>query len=327
MRHALSLTALALFAAVSTLTGSCAQAEPGGEQYTCVATTGMVADLVRHVAGDNAEVIGLLGEGVDPHLYKLTRSDIATLMRADAVFYSGLLLEGKMTDALVRVAGSGKPVFAVTENIDEQFLLEPEQFEGHYDPHVWMDPTAWSRATKVVEESLSARVDPDSAAVHAQRLAAYQSELDQLDTYITGIIETIPQERRVLITAHDAFNYFGRKYGLEVLGIQGISTESEAGVREIERLVDILVERQIPAVFVETTVTDRSVRALIAGARARGHEVVIGGSLFSDAMGAPGTYEGTYIGMLDHNATTIARALGGEAPSGGMSGKLSGAGE
>ncbi len=327
MRHAMTQTALAIFASAALLAGSCAQAEQSSKQYTCVATTGMVADIVQHVAGDNAEVIGLLGSGVDPHLYKLTRSDIATLMGADAVFYSGLLLEGKMTDALIRVAGSGKPVFAVTEQIDEAFLLEPEQFEGHYDPHVWMDPTAWAKAAEVVEESLSSRVDPSSAAVHAERLAAYQTEIEAMDAYIEGIIATIPEERRVLITAHDAFNYFGRRYGLEVLGIQGISTESEAGVREIERLVDILVEREIPAVFVETTVTDRSVKALIAGARARGHEVVIGGSLFSDAMGAPGTYEGTYLGMLDHNATTIVRALGGEAPSGGKVGKLSGKGE
>jgi manganese/zinc/iron transport system substrate-binding protein len=283
----------------------------------------MVADIARNVAGDRAEIAALLGSGVDPHLYKLTRSDIAQLMRADVVFYSGLLLEGKMTDALVRVAASGKPVFAVTEAIDERYLLEPEGFLGHHDPHVWMDPDAWSQAAAVVADKLADRIDPAGADAYRDNLAAYQSQLADLDAYIHRIIETIPGDRRVLITAHDAFNYFGRRYGLEVLGIQGISTESEAGVREIERLVDLLVEKKIPAVFVETTVPQRSVKALIAGARARGHEVIIGGSLFSDAMGAPGTYEGTYVGMIDHNATTIARALGGVAPERGMQGRLS----
>jgi manganese/zinc/iron transport system substrate-binding protein len=290
--------------------------------YTCVATTGMVADIVRNVAGENAEIVGLLGEGVDPHLYKLTRSDMAKLMRADVVFYSGLLLEGKMSDAFIRIAGSGKPVIAVTEEIDDEYLLEPPEFLGHYDPHVWMDPTSWSKTAGVVADKLATRIDPDHASEYRENLAQYQSQLDDLDAYTERVINTIPADRRVLITAHDAFNYFGRRYGLEVLGIQGISTESEAGVREIERLVDILVDRQIPAVFVETTVPQRSVKALIAGARARGHEVVIGGNLFSDAMGAPGTYEGTYVGMIDHNATTIARALGGQAPERGMTGQL-----
>lgn len=290
--------------------------------YTCVATTGMVADIVRNIAGENARIVGLMGEGVDPHLYKLTRSDMAQLMRADIVFYSGLLLEGKMSDALVRIARSGKPVFAVTEEIDEQYLLQPEQFLGHHDPHVWMDPTAWSKVAAVVADQLTKSVDPSNARTHDANLTKYQAQLADLDAYIERIIKSIPTERRVLITAHDAFNYFGRRYDLEVLGIMGISTESEAGVKEIERLVNILVERKIPAVFVETTVPHRSVKALIAGARARGHKVVIGGSLFSDAMGAPGTYEGTYVGMIDHNATTIARALGGVAPEGGMSGKL-----
>lgn len=301
-------------------------ADNADPSYTCVATTGMVADIVRNIAGDNAEVTGLLGEGVDPHLYKLTRSDMAKLLRADVVFYSGLLLEGKMSDAFVRIASSGKPVFAVTEEIEEEYLLEPPEFLGHHDPHVWMDPTAWSRTAGVVADKLATRIDPDHADEYRASLSVYQSQLADLDTYINRIIGSIPTEHRVLITAHDAFNYFGRRYGLEVLGIQGISTESEAGVREIERLVDILVERQIPAVFVETTVPQRSVKALIAGARARGHEVVIGGNLFSDAMGAPGTYEGTYVGMIDHNATVIARALGGSAPERGMSGKLDASG-
>ena len=286
-----------------------------------VATTGMVGDIVREVAGDRAEVTTLMGEGVDPHLYRATRSDTARMLEADIVFYNGLLLEGKMTDALVRVARAGKPVFAVTELIDESYLMAPPAFEGAFDPHVWMDPTAWMKAVEVVGASL-AEVDPAGAAAYQANTAAYLARLEALDAYAREVLATVPADRRILVTAHDAFGYFGRRYGFEVMGIQGLSTESEAGLKRIEELVALLVERQIPAVFVETTIPEQSVRALIAGAAARGHEVVIGGALFSDAMGQPGTYEGTYVGMIDHNVTLIARALGGTTPERGLNGQL-----
>jgi len=289
--------------------------------YRAVATVGMVGDVARHVAGERAEVVTLLGEGVDPHTYKTTRSDIATLMSGDVVFYNGLLLEGKMTDALVKVASAGRPVHAVTELLDEQYLLEPEEFEGQYDPHVWMDPEAWTKAVEVIRDRL-AEYDPAGADVYARNTETYIEQVRELDAYAERILSTVPPSQRVMVTAHDAFNYFGERYGFEVLGVQGLSTSSEAGVRDIERLVDVLVEREIPAVFIETTISQKNVEALIAGAAARGHEVVIGGSLFSDAMGPPGTYEGTYIGMIDHNVTTIARALGGEAPAAGFQGRL-----
>jgi manganese/zinc/iron transport system substrate-binding protein len=288
-----------------------AHAAPGSYPYAVTTTTGMVNDIARQVTGDLANAVNIIGEGVDPHLYKPTRSDVAALLSADVVFYSGLMLEGKMADTLVKVARSGKPVFAVTELLDEQYLLEPPGFAGHYDPHVWMDVQAWSKAVQAVATALSG-FDPSNADVYRQRA----------DRYVRRVIRSIPQKQRVLITAHDAFNYFGRAYGIEVRGIQGISTESEAGIQDINSLVDFIVERNVRAVFVETSVADKNVRALIEGARSRGHDVVIGGSLFSDAMGAPGSYEGTYVGMLDHNATIIARALGGEAPAKGMSGKL-----
>lgn len=294
-------------------------AEP---RFTVVCTIGQIADITRQVAGDRAEVIGLLGAGVDPHLYKLTRSDVAQLRAADLVLYNGLLLEGKMIDALVRLASSGKPVHAVTESIDEDFLLTPEMFAGAYDPHVWMDPQAWAKAVEQVRDRLIA-FDPEGAEAYRANATAYLAELAALDDYAQRVLATVPEEKRVLVTAHDAFNYFGRRFGFEVLGIQGISTESEAGVREIEELVSILVERRIPAVFVETTVSERNIRALIEGAKARGHEVRIGGSLFSDAMGAAGTYEGTYLGMIDHNVSTIAAALGGSVPERGWKGLLS----
>lgn len=286
-----------------------------------VATTGMIADAVREVAGSRAQVTSLMGEGVDPHLYKPTRSDMATLMQADVVFYNGLLLEGKMTDSLVKLATAGKKVYAVTEHMGEADLLAPEQLEGHHDPHVWMDVAAWTGTVEVIRDRLS-EAAPAHAAEFKANAAAYTARLHALDGYARKVLATVPERSRVLVTAHDAFNYFGRRYGYEVVGIQGISTESEAGVRDVERLVELIVGRGVRAVFVESTVSDRNIRALIAGAKARGHAVTVGGSLFSDAMGKPGTYEGTYIGMIDHNVTAIARALGGEAPERGMSGAL-----
>lgn len=292
------------------------------DTYTIVATVGMIEDVTRHIAGDRAEVIGLMGTGVDPHLYKPTRSDIRQLMNADVIFYNGLLLEGKMADALIRAATSGKKVYAVTELLNEgDLLLEPEEFEGLYDPHVWMDPLAWIAAAEVIREKLSL-YDPDGKDVYRANRKSYEKQLQELDAYAERVLNSVSEEQRVLVTAHDAFNYFGRRYGYEVVGIQGLSTESEAGVRDIEQLVDLLVDRKIRAVFVESTVSERNIKALIAGAKARGHDVVIGGKLYSDAMGESGTYEGTYIGMIDHNVTTIARALGGDAPERGMNGKL-----
>jgi len=296
-----------------------ARGEPG---YSIVATTGMIEDIVRNVAGDRAEVVGLMGSGVDPHLYKPTRSDIKKLRSADVVFYNGLLLEGKMTDAMISAATSGKKVYAVTELLDEEFLLEPEEFAGLYDPHVWMDPIAWTMAVGIVRDKLI-DFDPGGEGTYSANADAYIEELGKLNAYAEEVLSSVPEGQRILITAHDAFNYFGERFGYQVVGIQGISTESEAGVRDIENLVDLLVEQSISAVFIESTVSERNISALVAGARARGHAVVIGGELFSDAMGDAGSYEGTYIGMIDHNITTIVRALGGEAPVSGMIGELS----
>ena len=294
--------------------------------YRVAATTGMVSDIVRQVAGDRGEVTSIIGEGVDPHLYVPTRSDVAALMEADIMFYSGLLLEGKMTDTLIRVARSGRPVHAVTELVDESLLLQPEEFDGHFDPHLWMDVGGWMRAVSAVTEALVA-FDPEGMNSYRQRAEGYTATLAELHDYAQRVLGSIPEQQRILVTAHDAFNYFGRAYGLEVAGIQGISTESEAGLDRINRLVDLLVTRQVGAVFVETTIADRNVRALIEGAAARGHQVAVGGELYSDAMGRPGTYEGTYVGMLDHNVTTVARALGGAAPERGFQGRLSPRGE
>ena len=300
-----------------------AVASLAGEQknYKAVATVGMIADIVREVAGDHAEVEGIIGEGVDPHLYKPTRKDVITLSQADIIFYNGLMLEGKMGDVLVRMGRKNKPVYAVTEAILDQGGYVMTDEAEHYDPHVWMDVQGWIRATDIVTTGL-VEFDPENKAEYVANAAAYQIKLGQLDEYARSVISSIPEGQRVLVTAHDAFNYLGRAYGLTVRGIQGLSTESEAGVRDIEKLITFLIERDIPAVFVETSVADKNVRALVEGTKAKGHTVKIGGELFSDAMGVSGSYEGTYIGMIDHNVTTIARALGGKAPVGGMQGKL-----
>ena len=298
------------------------------EPYTVVCTIGMITDIVRNVAGDHAKIRGIIGEGVDPHLYKPTRGDVVALSGADVVFYNGLLLEGKMTDVLVRVASSGKPVKAVTEAIleDADYLLEKDDDSGHTDPHVWMDVRGWIKAVEVVAETLSI-FDPENGSDYRANAEQYIKKLQTLDAYAKKSIASIPESQRVLVTAHDAFNYLGRATGLTVRGIQGISTESEAGVRDLEELIDFIIEQKIPAIFVETSVSDKNVRALIEGATAKGHPLQIGGTLFSDAMGQPGAYEGTYVGMIDHNVTTITRALGGEAPERGMQGKLKRNGE
>ena len=277
----------------------------GSYPIAVVCTTGMVADLARNIGGDKVKVTQIMGDGVDPHLYKASPGDVNLLNGADAIFYSGLHLEGKMADVFVRMARK-KPTFAVTEYIPEGRVLDDP--EAAFDPHLWFDVSLWREAAGVVRDALKA-YDPTHAAEYQSRADAYQAELAKLHDYAKDQIATIPQERRVLVTAHDAFRYFGRAYDIEVKGIQGISTESEAGVKEVNALVDYLVQKKIKAVFVESSVSDKNIKALLEGWKARGHAVVIGGELFSDAMGKDGTPEGTYIGMVRHNVDTIVKAL------------------
>jgi manganese/zinc/iron transport system substrate-binding protein len=285
-----------------------------------VATTGMIADAVAQVGGGRVGVQALMGPGVDPHTYRQTRSDIAALTSADAVFWHGLYLEAQLEDLFHQLAETGT-VVALAESLPAERLLGSADYQGRPDPHVWMDPALWAGVVGAARDAL-AGLDPEGERTFHANAEAHLAEIAALGDYSARVLATVPEEARVLITAHDAFNYFGRAYGYEVMGIQGISTESEAGLAGIEALVAVLVDRGIGAIFVESSVSDRNVMALIEGAAARGHEVTIGGQLFSDAMGDPGTYEGTYIGMIDHNVTTIARALGGEAPETGMSGRL-----
>jgi len=289
---------------------------------TVVATTGMIADAARAVGGDLVEVQALMGPGVDPHAYRQTRTDILAMTRADLVLWHGLYLEAQMEEFLTDLAAR-QSVVAVGETVPEGKRVAHDDYAGRFDPHVWMDPDLWAYVVGGVTEAL-VHVHPEGATIFRANAAAHLADLERLSAYSDEMLGAVPEAARVLVTAHDAFNYFGNAYGFEVVGIQGISTESEAGLNRIGELVDLLVDRQVGAVFVESSVSDRNIRALIEGAAARGHSVTIGGELYSDAMGEPGTYEGTYLGMIDHNVTVIAGALGAQVPDRGMDGRLAG---
>jgi len=277
----------------------------GKHPIKAVCTTGMVADMVRRVGGDHLAVDQIMGEGIDPHLFKATPDVMARLDRADVVFYSGLHLEGRMAEFLERL-GDEKPAVALTSTVDHARLIAAG--EGAHDPHVWFDVALWSRTAEAVRKLL-VEFDPSHAADYDSRAKAYLAELTALDAECRAAVAGIPESARVLVTAHDAFHYFGRAYGIEVKAIQGVSTETEAGVREINQLNEFIVERKIKAVFVETSVNDRNIKALVEGCEKRGHPVRIGGTLFSDSMGPSGTPEGTYVGMVRHNVKSIVDAL------------------
>jgi manganese/zinc/iron transport system substrate-binding protein len=286
-----------------------------------VATTGMIADAARQVGGDLVEVKGLMGPGIDPHAYRQTRTDIVALTRADLVLWHGLYLEAQMEDFFHDLSRK-RNVVAVAEAISRDKLRSHDSYADKFDPHVWMTPILWKDVVTEVQRALT-ELHPEGADYFAANAARHQADLDRLAVYAAESMAKVPEGNRVLLTAHDAFGYFGASFDIEVWGIQGISTQSEAGLNRIGKLVDMLVERQITAVFVESSVSDRSIRALIEGAASKGHALKIGGELYSDAMGEDGTYEGTYLGMIDHNVTVIASALGADVPGRGMDQKLS----
>jgi len=278
-----------------------------GRPINVVATVGMIADLVKNIGGERVNVTGLMGPGVDPHLYKATAGDVQKLERADMIFYGGLELEGRMTDIFEKLA-IRRPTVAVTDGVPRDRLREPPEFKGKYDPHIWFDVSLWQFAAKRVADEL-VRVDPGSAKLYRRNLAAYDAELAELHDYIKAQIATIPEPSRVLITAHDAFGYFGAQYGVEVRALQGTSTATEAGAADVQSLAAFIAERNIKAMFVESSVPESTIRAVQAAVEARGKQVNIGGQLFSDAMGQNGTPEGTYLGMVRHNVDTIVDAL------------------
>ena len=266
---------------------------------------------VKNVGGDRVEVIGLMGPGVDPHLYKASARDVQKLNSANLIFYNGLHLESKMGDVLSKMSGDTKTV-AVTDAVERNLLLTPPEFEGQYDPHVWFDVTLWMKAVGKVRDVLS-EFDPDSTIMYWTNADRYLAKLAELHQYVKAQVERVSSEQRVLVTAHDAFNYFGKAYGFEVRGLQGISTATETGIADVQDLATFVASRRIPAIFVESSVSPRSLKAVKAAVKSKGFDVEIGGELFSDAMGNEGTPEGTYIGMVRHNIDTIVTALIGKS--------------
>jgi manganese/zinc/iron transport system substrate-binding protein len=303
-----SLSLLFLLTACSTVVQ--AQRDLSERPVRIVATIGMIADIAQNVGGERVQVTGLMGPGVDPHLYKASEGDVTRLADADLVFYGGLHLEAGMAKVFERVQGRIRTV-AVTDAIDRSLLLRPPEFAGAYDPHVWFDVTLWMKAVEKVRATL-VDLDPGSADLYRTNADRYLAQLQDLHAYVQTQAKRVPAEQRVLITAHDAFNYFGRAYGFEVRGLQGISTATEASAADVQALATFIAARRIPAIFIESSVPLRTIEAVQAAVRAQGFEVKIGGQLYSDAMGDPGSPEGTYIGMVRHNMDTIVGALLGE---------------
>ncbi len=272
-----------------------------------VTTIGMIADAVKNITGDSVTLYGLMGPGVDPHLYKATKGDIDRLNSANIILYNGLNLEAKMAEIFKQMSAS-KVAVPVGEAVPDSLRRHPAQFQGHPDPHIWFDVSLWEMAVREIIATLT-KYDTAHTDMYCLNGAAYLDSLHALDIWVREQMATIPQDQRVLVTAHDAFGYFGRAYGIEVVGLQGISTVTEAGLYDVTHMIDMLVERKIKAVFVESSVPRKSIEAVVAGCQSRGHEIVIGGELFSDAMGQAGAPEGTYLGMVRHNVNAIVKAL------------------
>jgi manganese/zinc/iron transport system substrate-binding protein len=306
MRSTLLAFVLLVFVAACSPAATSPQTTTTDSRINIVATTGMIADVVQNVGGERVNVTQLMGPGVDPHLYSATESDVTTLTDAQMIFYNGLNLEARLTEIFEQI-GQSKPVIAVGAALPADRVVN-EVGRDITDPHVWMDVELWSLVAQAIADELAA-FDAANASLYQANATAYREQLAELDQYAQDQINRVPTEQRVLITAHDAFHYFSRAYGIEVFAPQGITTAAEAGVEDIRRIIEIVVQRKIPAIFVETSVPADVIEAIIAGAEAQGQAVSVGGSLFSDAMGEAGTPEGSYIGMIRHNVDTIVTAL------------------
>lgn len=297
---------------ISFLLNSCQEKKRANTKLKIVCTTSMIADVFQQIARDSAEVIALMGAGVDPHLYKATHGDIKKLLSADVVFYNGLHLEGKMGEIMQKLARQ-KPVVALGEGLDSARLIYLMEDAHTPDPHIWFDVMLWKEAVRYGAIALE-RIDKElfagkRASYFRKNTKDYLQKLDSLDKAVRTILDHIPTSQRVLITSHDAFSYFGRAYQFEVRGLQGISTLSDFGLKDVSDLVNFIVKNKIKAIFVETSVSEQSIKAVIKGCQAQGHQVKMGGKLFSDALGKAGTFEGTYVGMIQSNVKTIANAL------------------
>jgi manganese/zinc/iron transport system substrate-binding protein len=279
----------------------------GAQQIKVVTTIGQITDVVKNIGGEYIKVEGLMGPGVDPHLYRASESDVRKLSETDIIFYNGLFLEAKMEHVFEKMARTTKTV-AVGEAVPKDLRLESIAYENHFDPHIWFDVTLWEKVCEQIVTTLS-EFDPEHADVYQDNAQQYLHKLDDLHRYVNNRANELRKDERILVTAHDAFHYFGRAYDFEVFGLQGISTESQAGTKDVMDLADMIAERKIKAIFVESSVPERNIRAVQDAVRSRGWKVKIGGELFSDAMGDAGTFKGTYIGMVTHNIDTIVDAL------------------
>jgi manganese/zinc/iron transport system substrate-binding protein len=296
-----------LLLAITTIFSCKNETKDNGILYI-VTTTTMITDLVKNIGGDSINVQGLMGSGVDPHLYKASEGDVSKLVNADIIFYNGLHLEGKLVEVFEKMGSATKTPIALANEIDKTTLIGSDYFASNYDPHVWFDINYFKQFANKVATVLSEK-DPESASFFENNKKAYLSQLDQLQSKVNTVIETLPKEKRILVTAHDAFNYFGKAYEFEVVGLQGLSTATEAGVQDVQKLSAFIIEKEIKAVFVESSVPKRTIEALQAAVKSKGHDVEIGGTLYSDALGTTGTIEGTYIGMFEYNVNTIVNAL------------------
>lgn len=296
-----------LFAIVTLISCKTEKKEQNGK-LQIVTTTTMITDMVKNIGGDKVEVQGLMGSGVDPHLYKASEGDVSKLFNADVIIYSGLHLEGKLEDIFEKMRKQQKKTIAVSDAVDKSGLIGSEYFASSYDPHIWFHIGYWKQATQFVVDELK-KLDPTNAESFDANGQAYIAKLEALSKEVSTIIETLPVEKRILITAHDAFNYFGKLHNFEVVGLQGLSTATEAGVQDVQKLADFIIEKNIKAIFVESSVPKRTIEALQAAVKSKDHEVVIGGTLYSDALGDAGTIEGTYAGMYKYNVQTIVNAL------------------
>ena len=287
---------------------SCQQKTKKNQKLQVVTTTTMITDLVKNIGGDKIDVQGLMGAGVDPHLYKASEGDVSKLFNADVIVYNGLHLEGKLEDVFDKMRHQNKKTIAASDAIDTATLIGSEYFASNYDPHIWFDITNWEIITQYITDKFC-ELDAENVPTYKENGANYLKTLASLKTIITEQINSLPVEKRILVTAHDAFNYFGKEFQFNVVGLQGLSTATEAGVKDVQRLASFIEEKNVKAIFVESSVPKRTVEALQEAVKAKGKEVVIGGTLYSDALGSLGTAEATYVGMYKHNVKIIVSAL------------------
>ncbi|WP_242131114.1 metal ABC transporter solute-binding protein, Zn/Mn family [Aestuariivivens marinum] len=294
-----------LFTITLTVFG-CKNPKKDNSKLNVVTTTTMITDLVKNIGGDHINLQGLMGSGVDPHLYKASEGDVSKLANADIIFYNGLHLEGKLVEVFEKM--KNKKTIAIADALDKSTLIGSEYFASNFDPHIWFNIEYWKQATQFVVKTLTDAI-PEQKETFKTNGNNYIKQLDALKNKLETVIETLPREKRILVTAHDAFNYFGKAFNFEVVGLQGLSTATEAGVQDVQNLSAFIIEHQVKAIFVESSVPKRTIEALQASVKSKDHDVTIGGTLYSDALGDAGTIEGTYIGMFEYNVNTIVNAL------------------